>query len=176
MGLDIFAISKIDFSRQIDENSYDPEESSIFLFRNDLLLGQSDGIEQGNYLHSGETLNFRAGSYSGYNRWREKLAFLIGRDIEDLHSEILKFTSRERNLNSVLDEHGSARIGIPFAELIFFSDCEGFIGPETSAKLYKDFQDNLEGAQEMDDHFLSVYNDFMAAFELASDGGCVIFC
>ena len=60
---------------------------------------------------------FRAGSYSGYNRWRDVLRLVI------------------HGLAHRLDLADDA----DFIELIQFSDCEGCIGPKTCAKLAKDF-------------------------------------
>jgi hypothetical protein len=76
--------------------------------------------------------------------------------------------------------------GKPFVELICFSDCEGSIGPETSAKLAKDFADYEEQAREWAkdryadwhdefDWWFSKYENFKRAFELAAQGGFVMF-
>ena len=62
----------------------------------------------------------------------------------------------------------------PFYELINFSDCEGFIGPKTSAKLAKDFAAWQEKAGERG-WFSEKYAQWRAAFELAANGGVVQF-
>src|SRR6185503_149712 len=83
-----------------------------------------DGRVQGYYLTEDEDFHFRAGSYSGYNHWRTKLCrFAFGLEPQDI------WTNPERYA------------GKPFFELIHFSDAEGAIGPETAAKLARDFQD-----------------------------------
>jgi hypothetical protein len=78
----------------------------------------------------------------------------------------------------------------PFTELINFSGCEGYIGPVVAAKLAKDFADYQQRAEEYaanqgepdhgsedwsGDEWLEVYNDWRRAFEMAADGGAVIF-
>ena len=183
MGLDILAISRINFESikeeaELDTESRDEEseQNFIFLMNNDILFEQSDGIEQGNYRYDGAFDSFGAGSYSGYNRWREKLAFLTGWDISELHEAAIKTLARNESLNEVLNQDEPAKVEIPFVELIMFSDCEGFIGPKTSAKLHKDFIDHLEEAKEIGDSFFYLYEHFMNAFDLASDDGCVVFC
>lgn len=64
----------------------------------------------------------------------------------------------------------------PFFELIHFADNEGVIGPVVSAKLAKDFRDNYERAKAFGDgYWLSKYEKWMAAFEMAADNGAVEF-
>ena len=128
MGLDILAISRINFESikeeaELDTESRDEEsgQNFIFLMNNDILFEQSDGIEQGNYRYDGAFDSFGAGSYSGYNRWREKLAFLAGWDISELHEAAIKTLARNESLNEVLNQDEPAKVEIPFVELIMFS-------------------------------------------------------
>jgi hypothetical protein len=110
---------------------------------------------------------FRAGSYSGYNWWREQLS---------------KF-GLDRTPESVWSNKRLA--GSPFVELIDFSDCEGSIGPQTSAKLFDDFlayEDQVAGwaqhaipEEDNRSYFVETYADWQRAFELAADFGFVIF-
>lgn len=123
---------------------------------------------------------FRAGSYSGYNNWRNDLALAAG--YEGGADEVWSMGDR-------LYEPDSP----PFLELINFSDAEGVIGPAISKKLYNDFV-NYENKvkQEVDNWylkihpekeygvddtkwFLSKYEDWKKAFESASNGGFVSF-
>lgn len=122
-----------------------------------------DGMEPGLYSFE-ESFSFRAGSYSWYNRWREWLAALVGKTPEEIWNA----------------ENPEG----PFTELINFSDCEGTIGPKTSAKLLGDFEAftaraeafALELGPVQGGHFVAVYNEFKKAFSLAADGGFVVFC
>lgn len=155
MGLDITAISKIAKTRAGLENT-------IHLCVNKDFPEQADGLEDGYYKYA-ERLSFRAGTYSGYNQWRDKLA----------------------QLAPVCFSPNRA-----FLELINFSDCEGTIGPKTSTKLLKDFQnheqkakmvgseapwDEIEGYGDIQRWFLDRYGSWLKAFKLASDNGAVIF-
>jgi hypothetical protein len=156
MGLDITAY------RGISPISPPAQEGDLYFYVNTDFKDQADEIKPGHYSARGPEYRFRAGSYSGYNQWREFLASLVG-------------TS---DVNIWMNPAPG-----PFVELIAFSDCEGLIGPITSAKLAKDFRLHLQDAinrsayfdPEYPDWFISVYRDFMLAFELASDAGCVEF-
>lgn len=109
-----------------------------------------DGLVEGMYSTSGRIHDFRAGSYSGYNAWRSNL---------------------EEFANQLND--GS------FEELTNFSDCEGCIGPKTSAKLFQDFSRHYQAAKQhqCDDHewFIDKYEDWMKAFRIAANNGAVVF-
>lgn len=126
-----------------------------------------DDLVEGFYKPSGAVLRFRAGSYGGYNHWREKLAKMIGTTPQDLWNE---------------NDSAAAR-STPFYELICFSDCDGVIGPKTSAKLYADFKEHRNkagkapesGYHDDDTYFASLYVQWMNAFDLASRGGVVRF-
>lgn len=104
-----------------------------------------------------ERFSFRAGSYSGYNYWRNQLAVFAG------------FESAESVWHG--DLKGS------FTEMINFSDCEGTLDAETCLKLYKDFCDNEGRAKEHpDDYFIEKYMEWKRAMEIASNNGQVDFC
>jgi hypothetical protein len=175
MGLDISYASKVDF-----ENRRDPDDESediLYLYPNDSLLDQSEGIQSGEYICEGIQDYFRAGSYSGYSSWRRTLANMIGWEIEYLWRNVETLVQRNENLNDVLNENDRFSVDIPFIELLHFSDCEGFIGPKTSAKLHEDFLEWDEKAKAVDQgYFYERYQEWTKAFEVASDGGCVIFC
>lgn len=69
---------------------------------------------------------FRAGSYSGYNWWREILAKLVG--ITDINAFWIK-------TGGINNRKGKE----PFFELINFSDCEGTLPLRECKRLKKDF-------------------------------------
>src|SRR5437763_1488505 len=134
MGLDITAASKIKWIAATlpDEGSY----GDYFWVgaQPDEFEAQADGLEPGLY-ETADEIDFRAGSCSGYNEWREQLAQFAG------------YPARPANFAEAVPgrlpkEHSAgawATTGGPFWELINFSDCEGVIGPKTSAKLAQDF-------------------------------------
>lgn len=183
MGLDITAASKINWKEAYTEEEvyqFNSDAPSIADMLHEKVNAirvwvasfpeRADGVVPSNAIDGrdyfkvdGEKLNFRAGSYSGYNNWRDELSLLA-----------LKVPAE-----SVW--HNPKFLGQPFQELIEFSDCEGVIGPKTSAKLYKDFCDfhaaALIHAQTIGDGdwWLDKYELWMRAFQLAADGGAVQF-
>lgn len=125
------------------------------------LAARLDGKPEGKYVGKlGD--GFRAGSYSGYNRWREWLA-------QRVHGV----------MPSRIWDHPKTYEGKPFFELIHFSDCEGAIGPKTSAKLAKDFEEHrieVCGNTTAGDGYVELYEDFAKAFKRAAEtDGFVIF-
>jgi hypothetical protein len=106
-----------------------------------------------------ETYSFRAGSYSGYGRWR--------RDLAD-------------RFNPYRDNGQPSPEG-PFYELLWFADNEGTIGELAAISLLADFrQYEVEyraahlGA-EVGDYFVQKYADWLRACELAADSGLIDF-
>ena len=180
MGLDISYASKINFEKRREPDFEEMDQNGVFLYPNDSFLDQSEGIKGGEYISEGIQGSFRAGSYSGYSSWRRTLAKMIGWEIEDLWQHVGTLVQRNENLNDVLNESDELKVDIPFVELLNFSDCEGFIGPKTSAKLHADFLEWDEKAKVSDPfkggYFYETYKEWTEAFKVASDGGCVIFC
>ena len=124
-------------------------------------------MQEGPYYETIRTkeFNFRAGSYSGYNTYRKMLSECF-----------LGVTQDEVWANESQYE------GKPFYEQVNFSDCEGFIGPEVSAKLAKDYRDGrarwleyLNGRMEDVGYYIEVYDKWTRAFELASQDGVLCF-
>jgi hypothetical protein len=160
MGLDISAYSKINKTENLDE-------ATIFVYRGEYHNDQAKDIEQGTYVEDKESerLGFRAGSYSGYNVFRNLLSeIILGADARTVWTEEEKYA------------------GKPFYELINFSDCEGNFGPQVSTKLHKDFADHREvfcegvkNKNPYEGYYESVYDNFMNGFELASQGGILSF-
>lgn len=132
----------------------------------DILISEDEfrrfeDLTPGRYISRGRELYFSAGSYRGYNAWRSALAILVGT------------TDRE-----VWAEQKSPVVqAMPFFELICFSDCEGTIGPKTSAKLACDFDSWAERATKYAPHeyWLSRYEQWRKAFRLAAWRGIVDF-
>ncbi len=176
MGLDITAYSKIkrieceydDEGDYIDPISKELIEDEIFqAIGNHKSHDRSDGVS-GFYTYEDAT-GFHAGSYRGYNQWRDKLAEIAGY----LPIPLKKYGG------VVVDSCAASAWKVDggfFWELINFSDCEGTIGSLTSRKLAKDFEQFQEKVDTLDDErFKYTYADFRAAFEMASEEGCVIF-
>jgi hypothetical protein len=99
MGLDISAYSNL---KREDDQSKNRDDYEIRIWINPNFPGRCDDVAEG-YYTSEEDLRFGAGSYSGYNAWRDQLARLAG------HADA----------RAVWNDPKSG----PFVELINFSDC-----------------------------------------------------
>lgn len=105
-----------------------------------------------------DSFGFRAGSYGGYNQWRDMLARMAG---------------YAGGAQGAWDSEGG-----PFWELINFSDCEGSIDATVSAKLaadFAEFQPKAEAFAAANSYFLELYATWRRAFEMAAQGGMVDF-
>ena len=168
MGLDIIYYSDLKFVKEDSpENAENDDDSLSFLYKIDGVADRTDGLAPGWY-QTTEGGSFRAGSYSGYNAWRNELArCMLGVSDE----QVWKMASERKTFNKK-----------PFVELINYSDCEGFIGPKTAAKLAQDFSkfENKAKAHQMpndpDNWFYTQYQKWKTAFEVASNNGAVKFC
>lgn len=173
MGLDITYyrnLRKLDcvfdaHGEPIDPVTRAPMEAHQFYANHDFQK-QADGIE-GMY-DAEKAGGFCAGSYGGYNNWREDLAKLAG------------YPALECERHGVAGRHDAGAWeadGGLFHELIHFSDCEGTIGPVTSAKLAKDFADFQDRADAFgDDYWRDKYAEWRKAFETAAkENGAVSF-
>lgn len=164
MGLDITAHAKIALAPDAKIEDGEPVAYEVFWIAKQVegterdFPGRTEGLVHGACYTKGErSMDFRAGAYSSYNRWREWLARLAGYEVEELFDR--------------LPAEG------PFVELINFTDCDGVIGPTCAGKLAKDFATYQTQAEtsKSPPGYLEFYNKMRAAFELAADGGAVRF-
>ena len=156
MGLDIVAYKNL---KWLDPQPEDWQENTVHIYHNSEWEKEHRGDNlQAGYYAADREYSFRAGSYSGYNRWREWL------------SELALGVAPE----TVWHSHEAYK-DKPFAELINFSDCEGTLGPKVCAKLAKDFKD-FEAQAKADEDAYYVYKEFMTVFELTANNGAVVFC
>jgi hypothetical protein len=81
-------------------------------------MGLDISVDHGDY-------SFRAGSYSGFHMWRNWLASIAGIDLDDMTG----FGGRT-----------SWEPDTPFRELLFHSDCDGYLGLRDCRNLKKDFE------------------------------------
>ena len=171
MGLDITAYSRMTkVEVELDEEG-DPVNQDIYYTHARVYAagfrGQHDDLEDGAFYAYEDEFGFRAGSYSGYSAWRGQLAKFAG------YPKL-----RATDGHTAACWEGAEG---PFAELIDFSDCEGSIGPATSAKLARDFAEHEERARTFDagpddeGWFFRKYQEWKQAFEFAADGGMVAF-
>jgi len=163
MGLDIVAYRGLKLSTD-SEDLFEPS-AAVLEWTEEHWPGRTCGIKPGSYSFS-EKFHFRAGSYSGYNAWRNWLARLAG------------WKNAE---NCWLN--GSA--GGPFRELIDFADNEGVIGALVAAKLAKAFEHWLPKAESTTDaahnyphcpsYDLDKYREWMKACQMAADNCAISF-
>ena len=176
-GVEAFNPAYDDWESSRDNNTYlyylDPDRSYFG--------GHMKGLEPGWYEVPREGGGYlRAGSYSGYNSWRNDLALAAG--YEGGAEEVW-------GMGDQLYQPDSP----PFLELINFSDAEGVIGPDISEKLYNDFVNNEKKVKdEVDKWFLKIhptksydvedtkwfnqkYDEWKEAFRTASQNGFVSF-
>lgn len=157
MGLDITAFRNLqlaDPSEAFEDGELVWDGNYVQVYANDDFPGHHDPLQNRAAYTYEDSFSFRAGSYSGYNAWRNELAVLAG------------FGSDRGAWKAT---HG------PFWELINYSDCEGTIGSVISQKLARDFAEYQENANQRDDWFQARYADWRRAFEMASDNGAVDF-
>jgi len=166
MGLDISAYPRlVPAPGDVAMTDGEPDDwQSYFVVRRDEIEmteahfpGATEGLTPGVYRRDGE-FGFRAGSYGGYNQWRDQLARLAGWS----------------GATAAWDDPKS--VSGPFGRLINFSDCEGYIGPAPAAKLAADFAEYQHAAdRHPDEWFREQYSRWRKAFEMAADGGLVDF-
>lgn len=168
MGLDISAYSELTPSTNVleDDRIVGITQSLLDQTEKDF-PGRTVGLSAGVFSFRGN-LGFHAGSYGGYGNWRRKLSLLA---LGVTPEEVWKW-----DFDVAM---------VPFYELIRFTDCEGYIGPETAYKLSVDFQSQRSKLElkskakprlEVTKYgFWPLYEEWQKAFELASDCGLVHF-
>lgn len=119
-------------------------------FRGIPIVGRGSFLTGGCYAPTPGTEEYEAwsGSSTAYVRWRTHL-----RD----------------QFNARTDPDG------PFYELIWFSDCEGTIGPGAALDLLADFTEHASDYRPPDDWHRAVFDGFTRACSLAADGGLIDF-
>lgn len=182
MGLDITAyggLTKVDAVFDADGEPINPatreplDWGTEYHFQpraNSYFPGREAGIEMDAVYRAARQMGFRAGSYGGYNTWRDELAKLAG------YPAVSVDRYGTGNAQLRYDRSAWDASGGPFWELICFSDCEGVIGPVVSAKLAADFASHQGDADaHQDEWFRTLYATWRKAFEMAADNGAVYF-
>lgn len=170
MGLDITwyrGIARAAESEGRDEDGLPLDGFNSFYLNSDF-PGRADDITEGAIYSFEEEGDFCAGSYGGYNRWRDDLAKLAGYAATP-HA---RYGSTETRHDAGAWQASSG----PFWELINFSDCEGTIGTAVSAKLSADFAKYQPKADSHpNEYFRERYARWRNAFDKAAQSGCVAF-
>ena len=173
MGLDVTAYKNIEMANgneAFDETGeLKCEEDWFQLYLNPHYSERASEIKDEHAYKAEDSYHFRAGSYGGYNHWRNMLAKLAG------YTEST-FFERGAERKSHAATVWQNPVPGPFMEIINFSDCEGTIGTKISKKLADDFANYQTLAEELKDEvFLEKYNCWRKAFELGAADGCIVF-
>ena len=132
--------------------------------------GRADELREGVAYSFARSMDFRAGSYSGYNAWRDELAKLAGYPKAACTTQA---TSRRRSCTPLAAWEATEG---SFWELIHFSDCDGTLGASVAAKLSRDFEEYQAKADAHPDKwFRDLYRTWRSAFNMAAQGGAVDF-
>jgi hypothetical protein len=170
MGLDISAYQNIaiapdaavdEYGSPVDWENYHTLHQSLIDMTEKDFPGRTEGLVAGVYSEK-DRFGFRAGSYSGYSEWRDDLC----RMAHDMSASAFWVKPPRHRA---------------FAELINFSDCEGYIGPVVAAKLSADFKQWADEAVRYaktiggGEYWLQTYKNFAEAFRMAAINGVVVF-
>lgn len=157
MGLDINAYGRCTpIGVTFDAHGEVEQPRTVKPYVNPDFPAQADGIISNIWYQYETCMTFGAGSYPSYGAWRRELAKIGGYDQKDVWE-------------------GRIAEG-PFVELVNFADNEGVLGPETSAKLARDFEDRMERARNMmDGDDFRLYGKWLKALTMAADGGLINF-
>src|SRR5882724_5662761 len=159
MGLDITAYRQIKAAGPMPKDGDYDYETLAYLYVNQDFPGHAEGIDSETLYSFTEKMKFRAGSYSGYNEWRNELAKMA-------YGKPARYVWNNRKSG-------------PFFELINFSDCEGALSASISIKLAADFAKYQPRADQWaetlagheGERFHNRYTDWRKAFEMAADNG-----
>lgn len=158
MGLDITAykkLSKVE-NPKLDDDGY-PENWQTewkpgggMIWSESCFPGRGEGVEPNTVYKYEDEFDFRAGSYSGYGWWRERLE-----EISDGNSflELINFADNEGVIGSVVSKK-------------LYND---FVSNAELAEKYS------KTIGEDGEYWFDKYNSWMKAFEMAMDDGAVNF-
>lgn len=186
MGLDITAYERVELVRERDgqnDDGYDEGLVYLYPFPGQGFEGREGPIRDGLYRSLGNEVRFSAGSYGGYNHWREELARMVGHPSQPPGpGQMPHFKGHSQYVWSHAAD--AAVQASPFFELINFADNEGVIAGDAARRIRDAFGAWAERAEafagEMEPASMGVYwwdryQRWRGAFDLAADAGCVAF-
>lgn len=169
-GLDVTAYEKLTLvpSPQFDRDGEPVGEHQVRLAPGGFVERFAGLTAEAVYRYQ-SAFEFRAGSYSGYNNWRNELAKLAGYAQTPYKSFDGKI---ELRYDATVWKSGKG----PFWELIDFSDAEGVIGPVVCERVHQDFlRYRAAAAKHADEYFRSSYEEWTKAFAMCANGGAIEF-
>lgn len=151
---------------------WDVEFPWFTVYANDSFPGREHPLIDGKIMKAEGSMGFRAGGYCWYSDWRDSLARLAGwpqANSSDEHGNRFLF-----QLSACLASGG------PLWEWLCFSDCEGTIGSTAAKKILEEMSAMNPRPENFADenvysNFMAKWEDWLLAFEMAADGGCVRF-
>lgn len=181
MGLDVTAVGAFEMAPAlaVDEDggiADAPDFSWTEAYANPEFPGRADSLPAKFLYRSDETEHTVHVGYSIHSYWRDWLAKTAGYPAAEPDGIDDSYTRMFPHTTAAWRGH----VG-PFYELLNFSDCEGVIGPDTSAKLAVEFAEWEERimatpndvAPRFDFHKL--YRGWKRSFEIAAGKGFVHF-
>lgn len=173
MGLDVdayYGLSKLDHLYDADGEPVDRKtgewlEDAWVMFYVNPSFSNREGSIVGrvaySYTDADDVLHM---GYGSFNQWREKLAEIAGWPLSS-------YNRYDTDYPSYAASAWNATEG-PLWELIFFSDAEGVLGPETCKKLAADFDAITGDTSELEPTF-SKFKD--AVNRAANENGAIKF-
>jgi len=184
MGLDISVFERVERS---DIQEY--ETGRIYIDNN---FHQNPDIEVGWFNTDGEASSFRAGPYSYYNKFRDALCYAIhGISAQEfwLNSnaylgkpfyELIDFSDCEGVFGpqACYKLHGDFNTTNRWKFIYYLKNGESIakLESEEAWELLEDIVKLGYDEQQDENEFLSLYDDFMIAFESAAGTGALMFC
>lgn len=168
-GLDIVAFDRLTPVNPADAKAASAAADSHLVVLNVAYFPERfEGLKDGATYRFDKAFEFRAGSYSGYNRWRNELAKLAGNQPTPVPTN----GKTELRYDATVWDQRSG----PFWELIAFSDDVGVIGPVVCKRVYQDFlRFDSAAARHPDPNFRESYADWKKAFAMCANGGAIEF-
>lgn len=127
MGLDVRAIAATKLNMEEVPYPLDCDEDNVIHIVNVHPFESRLGGREAGIYRLTDSKNFFRRSYGGYNDWRRTLAEIVG------------YPNQANERRSGCDVGAWKSTSGPFWELIYFSDCEGYIGGTVLKKLHQDF-------------------------------------
>lgn len=129
MGLDVSAIYATKLNMEEVPSPLGCDDDQVIHIVNEHPFGDRLGGRDAGIYWLIDSKHFYRNSYGGYNEWRRTLAEIVG------------YPHKVGKTRSGADVGAWEATSGPFWELIYFSDCEGYIGGTVLEKLHKDFAD-----------------------------------
>ncbi len=189
MGLAITAYKNLVLSECQDHEAHETGEirNSLYLYKNhEVFKKQEANMQTECFYNYEDTARCLSLPYSSYSNFRDILAQISGYtpltkdDFNEADSEHYRNWVLRNPYSASAEKLFKSGIKMPFIELIYFSDCEGFIGTDICKKLSRDFDEfDQEARAYSETHcdlmFYSNYEMFRDNIKYAIENGVLYF-